>query len=60
MLSGGGIMERMADRLVMTRLLKGRPPGREFDVEFWQRLRPEAIFEAAWDLVVTRCQRAGY
>jgi hypothetical protein len=53
-------MERMADRLVMTRLLKGRPPGREFDVEFWQRLRPEAIFEAAWDLVVTRCQRAGY
>ena len=30
----GGITERMADRLVMTRLLKGRQLGREFDVEF--------------------------
>ncbi len=25
---------------------------RSFDVEYWQRLGPEAIFEAAWDLVV--------
>jgi hypothetical protein len=43
----------------MTRLLKGRPPGREFDVEFWQRLGPEAIFEAAWDLVVTAASVRG-
>ena len=25
---------------------------RSFDVEYWQRLGPEAIFEAAWDMVV--------
>ena len=43
----------MADRLVMTRLVKGKAPGREFDIEFWQKLGPEAIFAAAWDLVVT-------
>ena len=27
--------------------------GREFDIEFWQKLGPARIFEAAWDLVVT-------
>src|SRR5438067_9052545 len=43
----------MADRLTMTRLVKGRAPGREFDIEFWQKLGPTKIFEAAWDLVVT-------
>ena len=43
----------MADRVVMTRLVKGHAPGREFDVTFWQRLGPGRIFEAAWDLVVT-------
>jgi hypothetical protein len=26
---------------------------RDFDVEFWQKLGPEAIFDAAWDMVVT-------
>ena len=25
---------------------------RRFDVEYWQRLGPEAIFEAAWQMVV--------
>jgi hypothetical protein len=25
---------------------------RKFDVEYWQRLGPEAIFEAAWQMVV--------
>lgn len=49
----------MADRLIMTRLVKGRPPGREFDIEFWQRLGPTRIFEAAWDLVVTAARVKG-
>ena len=43
----------MPDRLIMTRLLRGRAPGREFDIAFWQALGPNRIFEAAWDLVVT-------
>jgi hypothetical protein len=43
----------MDDRLIMARMVKGKPPGREFDVEFWQALGPTRIWEAAWDLVVT-------
>lgn len=43
----------MPDRVIMTRLLRGRAPGREFDIAFWQALGPSKIFEAAWDLVVT-------
>ncbi len=46
-------MVLMPDRVIMTRLVKGRAPGREFDIEFWQKLGPSCIFEAAWDLVVT-------
>jgi hypothetical protein len=34
-----------------TRLVKGRFPGREFDVEFWQEQGDEAIFRAAWEMV---------
>src|SRR5579862_1303737 len=43
----------MPDRVIMTRLVRGRAPGREFDIAFWQKLGPSRIFEAAWDLVVT-------
>lgn len=41
----------MADRVVMERLVRGHPPGRDFDVQFWQALGPSRILEAAWDLV---------
>ncbi|HEY7387331.1 MAG TPA: hypothetical protein VH640_02405 [Bryobacteraceae bacterium] len=34
-----------------TRLIKGRFPGREFDIEFWQEQGDEAIFRAAWEMV---------
>jgi hypothetical protein len=37
----------------MSRLVRGRAPGREFDIEFWQKLGPARILEAAWDVVVT-------
>jgi hypothetical protein len=37
----------------MSRLVRGRAPGREFDMEFRQKLGPTRILEAAWDLVVT-------
>lgn len=34
-----------------TRLVKGRFPDREFDIEFWQEQGDEAIFKAAWEMV---------
>jgi hypothetical protein len=49
----------MADRVIMTRLTRGRAPGREFDIAFWQALGPTRIFEAAWDLVVTAAAAKG-
>ncbi len=49
----------MADRVVMERLVRGRAPGREFDVAFWQALGPSRILEAAWDLVVTAASAKG-
>src|ERR1039458_2474882 len=55
----GRIMGGMADRVIMTRLTRGRAPGREFDIAFWQALGPTRIFEAAWDLVVTAAAAKG-
>ena len=49
----------MSDRVMMSRLVKGRAPGREFDIAFWQALGPTRIFEAAWDLVVTAAAAKG-
>lgn len=37
---------------VMERKVQLDQMDRSFDVEYWQRLGPEAIFEAAWDMVV--------
>jgi len=34
-----------------TRLVEGRFPARDFDVEFWQEQGDEAIFSAAWEMV---------
>jgi hypothetical protein len=34
-----------------TRLVQGRFPDRDFDVEFWQEQGDEAIFSAAWEMV---------
>jgi hypothetical protein len=52
-------MKVMAEQLIMERLVKGKAPGREFDIEFWQKLGPTRIFEAAWDLVVTAASVRG-
>lgn len=49
----------MAKRVVMECLVRGRAPGREFDVQFWQALGPGRILEAAWDLVVTAASAKG-
>jgi len=49
----------MSDRSIMERLVRGKAPGREFDVEFWQALGPSRILEAAWGLVVTAASAKG-
>ncbi len=36
-----------------TRVVRGGFPDRRFDIEFWQEQGDEAIFRAAWDMVVT-------
>lgn len=42
----------MRERLVMTRLLRaGEKDDGHFDLEFWQRQGPEAIFAASWELM---------
>ena len=35
-----------------TRLVEGGFPDRSFDIEFWQEQGDEAIFAAAWELVL--------
>jgi hypothetical protein len=35
-----------------TRLTKATFPDRTFDIEFWQTQGDEAIFRAAWEMVV--------
>jgi hypothetical protein len=32
---------------------------RAFDIEYWQRLGPQTIFEAAWQMVVEAHSRDG-
>jgi hypothetical protein len=49
----------MADRLVMSRLVRREDAGRDFDVELWQKLGDEKIFAAVWDLVVTAASMRG-
>ena len=47
------------EREVMVRLSRGRAPGRDFDVAFWQKLGPARILEAAWELVITAASHKG-
>ena len=35
-----------------TRLVQGGFPDRSFDIEFWQEQGDEAIFAAAWEMVL--------
>lgn len=43
----------------MIRSRRIKDAGRDFDVEFWQRLGTEAIFDAAWELVVAAHEAKG-
>ena len=37
---------------VMTRLVPIAEAGRTFDIAYWQRQGPKAIFDAAWQMVL--------
>ncbi len=39
-------------RVVMQRLVRLEDADRSFDIEFWQKLGDQAIFAAAWEMVV--------
>jgi hypothetical protein len=49
----------MSERLIMTRVVRGKFPDRDFDIEFWQRLADAKIAAAAWDLVVEAAAQRG-
>jgi hypothetical protein len=40
------------DRKMTTRVVLGKPADRSFDIDFWQQQGDEAIFSAAWDMVL--------
>lgn len=45
-------MDRPKRRNITEALRKiGDPEGERFDIEFWQRQGPEAIFDAALDMI---------
>jgi len=48
----GGVMGVPHDSPWKTRLVQGGFPDRSFDVEFWQEQGDEAVFSAAWEMVV--------
>jgi hypothetical protein len=50
-------VNNVPERIIIERLVRGRPPGREF--EFWQKLGPQKILESAWELVVTAASAKG-
>jgi hypothetical protein len=45
-------MNTMDRRFVMEKYGRLKDMDRSFDIAYWQRLGPEAIFEAAWQMVV--------
>jgi hypothetical protein len=46
-----GKTQTTKQRVIMERVGRIEDLDRSFDVEFWQRLGDEAIFDAAWELV---------
>jgi hypothetical protein len=45
-------MSSRAERFTMVRVLRnGERDDGLFDLEFWQRVGPEGILDAAWDMI---------
>lgn len=45
-------MSSSVQRLWKTRVVRGGFPDRSFDINFWQEQGHEAIFRAAWEMVI--------
>lgn len=45
-------MSSSVQRLWKTRVVRGGFPDRSFDIDFWQEQGDEAIFRAAWEMVI--------
>lgn len=45
-------MSSSVQRLWKTRVVRGGFPDRSFDINFWQEQGDEAIFRAAWEMVI--------
>jgi hypothetical protein len=45
--------EKPATSEFKTRVVRGKPADRQFDIEFWQAQGDEAIFAAAWEMTCT-------
>jgi hypothetical protein len=43
---------RTQESKMITRVVRGRPADRSFDIDFWQQQGDEAIFAAAWEMVL--------
>ncbi len=41
-----------SERKMKTRVVRGKAADRQFDIEFWQEQGHEAIFSAAWEMVL--------
>ncbi len=53
-------MKKRVPAFVMERYGRLAEMDRSFDVDYWQRQGPSAIFEAAWQMVVdAHCRRRG-
>ena len=46
-------MDNTQERYWRTRVVRDAFPDRRFDIDFWQEQGDEAIFRAAWEMVVT-------
>lgn len=45
-------MSSSVQRVWKTRVVRGGFPDRSFDINFWQEQGDEAIFRAAWEMVI--------
>lgn len=53
---GGNLLKaknnKTVERDFKTRIVRGKPADQQFDIEFWQAQGDEAIFAAAWEMIV--------
>jgi len=52
-------MDQAKPAFTMERYGRMSEMDRSFDIEYWQRLGPAAIFEAAWQMVVDAHKQNG-